>query len=298
MKPDTPSAPDPVALANSQTESNKNTAAYNAALNRYNTSTPTGTTTWTQTGIDPSTGAPMYGQSSQLDASSAKSLNNLNNQVSNNLSNPANLQTNVNWGSPTNQAAIQQNYTAQKALLDPQFNQAKESLTAQLANQGIVPGSQAYNNAMNNQAQQQNLAYTTLSNNAAQTGFNQALQGGEFGNTATIQNRDLPLNERASLINTTPAASPGGSYTSNPTDTMTSANNAYNIAAGQAENNQSNLFGLGGSILGSNTAMNGISNAANGLGGLFGLGGTASALGSGATAAGAGDLLGSLAMFA
>ena len=45
-----PAPPDPVATANAQTNSNQQTAQYNAGLNRFNQYTPFGSQTWTQTG--------------------------------------------------------------------------------------------------------------------------------------------------------------------------------------------------------------------------------------------------------
>jgi hypothetical protein len=57
-----PPAPDPTATANAQAGYDKATAGYNAALNRYETDTPLGSSVWTQYGTDPATGAPLYRQ--------------------------------------------------------------------------------------------------------------------------------------------------------------------------------------------------------------------------------------------
>src|SRR4030067_437321 len=61
-----PGAPDPYEVSAAQTASNKETAGYNAALNRINQSSPFGSINYTQTGTDPTTGAPMYSQETQL----------------------------------------------------------------------------------------------------------------------------------------------------------------------------------------------------------------------------------------
>ena len=61
-----PAAPDPNTVADAQTRLNQDTAAYNAALNRTNTNTPLGSQSWTMTGRDPVTGAPMYDQNISL----------------------------------------------------------------------------------------------------------------------------------------------------------------------------------------------------------------------------------------
>ena len=52
-----PPPPDPYATSAAQTQSNQQTAAYNAAINRGNTITPYGSSTYT-TRTDPTTGAP------------------------------------------------------------------------------------------------------------------------------------------------------------------------------------------------------------------------------------------------
>ena len=57
-----PATPDPVAVTRAQTESNQDTAAYNAAINRTSTYTPQGSSVFTNTGTDPTTGAPIYRQ--------------------------------------------------------------------------------------------------------------------------------------------------------------------------------------------------------------------------------------------
>lgn len=93
-------------------------------------------------------------------------------------------------------------YAQQEAYLQPQQQLANEQLQSQLANQGIMPGSAAYNNAMDTQ----NRANTFANNQA----INSAIQGGGaeqsrlFGlGSQALQNqisvRDVPINEYNSL---------------------------------------------------------------------------------------------------
>lgn len=98
-----------------------------------------------------------------------------------------NLQTGVNgtgmqgWDAAT--ALINQR-------LQPQMAQAAESQKAQLANQGIVPGTKAYDNAMRsfNQGQNDLLTQAQLQGaNVQNQMFNQNLQAGQFGNQAITQ---------------------------------------------------------------------------------------------------------------
>lgn len=113
---------------------------------------------------------------------------NANNYLANNQLNLSNVaQMPVNAGT-TGQAAIM-------ARLAPQLER-QQKLTAQsLANQGLVPGGEAYTNAMRDQSQQQNDLLTqaalqgiSLDTAANQQGFNQALAAGQFGNTGIQQN--------------------------------------------------------------------------------------------------------------
>lgn len=79
------SAPDPYATAAAQTQSNEQTAAYNAALNRTSQYTPYGNSVYTQTGKD-STGAPTWSNTITLTPQAQQQLDNQlkqNNQLSN-----------------------------------------------------------------------------------------------------------------------------------------------------------------------------------------------------------------------
>lgn len=89
-------------------------------------------------------------------------------------------------------------YNQQMAYIKPQEDLANEQLDAQLANQGITPGSAAYNNAKDTQARA-----NTFTNNQA---INSAIQGGGaeqsrlFGlGSQSLQNqiavRNAPINE-------------------------------------------------------------------------------------------------------
>ena len=88
--------------------------------------------------------------------------------------------------------------TGQQAIMSrlaPQIEQSRAANEQRLANQGITPGSEAYNNSMRTQGEQQNDLYTQaalqgigLDTAANQQGFNQALGAGGFYNTAQGQN--------------------------------------------------------------------------------------------------------------
>jgi hypothetical protein len=74
--------------------------------------------------------------------------------------------------------------------LNPQIEQSQDRLKAQLANQGIVAGTEAYNRAMTQQGQKENDLRTQAQLQAQgiqQNLFGQELQAGQFGNQATTQ---------------------------------------------------------------------------------------------------------------
>lgn len=112
----------------------------------------------------------------------------------------------VNAGT-TGQAAIMQRLAPQLARMDDQTRQ-------RLANQGLVAGGEAYGNAMIDVNQQKNdllsqaaLQGLNLDMSANNQGYNQALQGAQFGNTAQqqalaqqMQLRNQPLNEIIGLM--------------------------------------------------------------------------------------------------
>lgn len=212
--------------------------------------------------------------------------------------------------SPTGQALsvydpnLQTN-NAQELLmrrLAPEMDRNSESLRAQLANQGIVQGSQAYANAMDQMNRQRN----DLSTQAALQGiglgmqqqglqFSQGLQNRgllaseqaqQFGQSEAARARamqeraflrSLPMNEFNALRSGTQVSMPqfGGfaqQATTGGPDILGAANAGYQAQLGgvNAQNAGTagmlgGLFGIGGTLLGAPSSSV--------IGGLFGLGG-------------------------
>ena len=107
--------------------------------------------------------------------------------------------------------------TGQQAILSrlqPTLDQQSKATEQRLANQGLVPGGEAYENAKRSQGYQQNDLLTQaalqgigLDTSANAQGFNQQLAGAQFGNTAQqqalgqqLQLRGQPLNEIIGLM--------------------------------------------------------------------------------------------------
>ena len=139
--------------------------------------------------------------------------------------------------------------------LQPSIDQAKSSFDAQMANQGVVPGTQAYDNAYRNFSQGQNDQRTsaitggmTVGLNANQQAYNQALQ-----------NMNNPINQINSLETGSQVTNPQGVNSANMpqvqgADLTGAAQNTYTsqLSNYNAENAASNgfmggLMNLGGS---------------------------------------------------
>ena len=127
-----------------------------------------------------------------------------------------NVQTSIDM-SGVPKAPVNPGTTGQEAImarLQPQIEQQTKATAQTLANQGITPGSEAYNNAMREQQQGQNDLYTQaalqgigLDTAAQQNAYNQATQSAQFGNTAANQAMsqqlglyNQPLNQITALM--------------------------------------------------------------------------------------------------
>jgi hypothetical protein len=168
--------------------------------------------------------------------------------------------------------------TGQEALMSrlaPQIERQQASTRQVLANQGITQGSEAYRNAMTQQGQQENdlrtqaaLQGLNLDIGANTQGFNQAIQGAQFGNTAQQQSlaqqlalRNQPLNEISGLMS--------GSQIQTPQfQGYTGANIAAAPIFGAAQaQGQADMQNYGIAQAGANAQMAGLGNLAGTLGG-------------------------------
>ena len=151
--------------------------------------------------------------------------------------------------------------------LAPQQAQAAELNTSQLANQGIVPGTQAYDNAMRTFQQGQNDQLTSAQIQGMNTGLQaQQLQGTQAGQIKSLTTPNL--------INAPQQAAVAGPDYTGALATQTNANiAAQNAQLGQQTNQTAGLYGLGSAgILGLaanpglvNSAYQGISSLFNGI---------------------------------
>lgn len=265
--PQTVATPDYTGAAQATAQGNLDAARAAAAANRVNQVTPYGSLNYTQSGTD-SYGNPTWTATQTLDPTQQKLLD-LQNQtslglggleqqglgyVSNMLANPfdtSNLaQTGINPGQTYSDAIMQR--------LQPNMEMQSKSFDAQMANQGIAPGSEAYANAKRVFDQKQNDQLTSAIVGGMQTG----LQANQQGFNQLAYQRNEPINTlnavRSGAQVTAPSyVNPANQATTSGADLLsaTQANYNANQNAANAANARSNamiqgLFSLGGSYLG------------------------------------------------
>jgi hypothetical protein len=124
--------------------------------------------------------------------------------------------------------------------LQPQLDRQSAQSDAQLANQGIMPGSEAYKNAKMQLAQQQN----DLLNQAQLTGqqvqnsmFNQNLAAGQFGNQALLGQNQAQLSNLG-FNNASGQQSYANQLAAQQANNQASQQNFANQLAGTSFNNQ------------------------------------------------------------
>lgn len=144
---------------------------------------------------------------------------------------PSNAQLFPGGIASTMQQAQDSAYKQATGYLDPQFAEQENSLKSQLANQGIMEGSEAYNKSMDDFSRQKQFAYSQAENGAYGQGMTaenqvaqQLLQQMGFGTSQNIAN----IGANASMFGTS-----------------TQANTAANLLAEQhAQNQFANSMGL------------------------------------------------------
>jgi hypothetical protein len=228
--------------------------------NRINQNTPYGSLNYTQ-GVD-AQGNPTWTANQQLSQPLQDLTSTSLQGLQQSLQNPM---YGINPGETYSSAIMQR--------LQPQIEQSNERLQAQLANQGIVPGTEAYNRAMTLQGQKTNDLLTS----AQVQGMNTGLQAQQLQNQQAANIRSLAAPNYINPYSQAAVAGPDymGAYT-----TSRAADIAQqNAANARTANLQSGLFGLGSSAIlgagGIGNILGSVGSAANAGTGLLGLGGSA-----------------------
>lgn len=258
--PQAPVAPDPVKTAEAQGQINQNTATTQQLLNMVDQVTPTGSLTYSQNGSTSYTGAdgktytvPRFTATTTL-TPEQQALLALSNKTQANLGQigvdqsakiGALLGTNLKLGNEATEARIME---LGSARLDPKFARDEDALRTRLANQGIQPGSAAWNAEMTQFGQGKNDAYNQL-----------LLNGRQLADTEIQAERSAPINEISALLSGSQVSNP--SFSSTPTtgvggvDYSGMVNNNYNAQTSQYNAQVGNqnaamggMFGLAGTL--------------------------------------------------
>lgn len=251
-KPSAPAPMDPVATANAQTTSNRETAISQAGLNAMNQYGPQGKVEYTQNGTW-ADGTPRFTQTTSL-SPDQQTIFDTGLKTQQNLANTAKTQsarldTLLSTPFSLDNDAVESriNELASKRL-DPQLEQRREAEIARLANMGIKGGT-AYDRAMTLVNQGENDARNSLLLN----GRNQAVQ-------EALLARNQPLNEIAALASGSQIAMPtfagtpqtgvaGTDVAGITANANNMAMNSYNQQMGQWNSTMGGLFGLGANAL-------------------------------------------------
>lgn len=235
-----PDSPDPLATSVQQLSFNQQAAADQNKNNSYNQSTPYGSLSYTADPNSPS----GYSINTSLSPAQQAILNNLQsfqttqgntaNNLAQNVSGMYSQGPNIDPSSTTKQLQ-----SWQQQYVQPLFNQQQSNLNAQLQNQGLTPGSEAFNNAQNLLARNQGDVTNQFFAQDEPLAFNQA-----------VQQYQLPLQTLQGLFGETQPTAPTFQGTPSaqvaPPNYAGAAQSNFSNKQGQFQNTVSDLGQLAG----------------------------------------------------
>jgi hypothetical protein len=243
-----PATPDYTSAANQTAANNLKAAQTATAANRVNQVTPYGNLNYTQSGTD-SFGNPMWTATQTPNPQLSGAIGNSLNQVSDQYATPFTGGNLPSYGINPNQTYSD----AIMSRLQPQQIAESKQFDAQMANQGIPVGSEAYTNAKRVFDQQQNDQRTS----AITGGIGVGLQANQQQYNQNLSNYQMPLNVANQLkglatpnyINPSQQATTTGADIMGATQAGYNANmGAYNATQAQNAGLTSGLMGLGGTL--------------------------------------------------
>lgn len=247
-KKSAPKTPDPAAVSAAQTESNKETAGFNAALNRIDQTSPFGSITYNQNGTDPTTGAPLYSQQTTLSSELQGLLNSqIGSQqgISDAITGAIGRLPSSNFSPNIDVGDIRQkSFDSQMALLNPQFDKSMTSLQGTLSDRGIPIGSEIWNDQLGEFNRAKDTSLLAASRQADLDASNEFQR--QYGNQMTEY--QLPYSTLGTLMGVSspvqnPSFSPYAQSSSANTDVAGNMWKAYDAELQNYQNNQGNLMG-------------------------------------------------------
>lgn len=263
---DVPDTPDYSALAREQAQMQRDINRETLAANRLNQQTPYGGVSYAQTGTD-QYGNPTYTATQTLSPAQQQILGQ-SEQVTGGalgaaLGGLGNVQSSLAQGgidlSKLPSVGINPGETYSDAImrrLQPNLERQTAQLETKLMNQGIAPGTEAWNNAKTQQAQQQNDLLSSAITQGMNVGLgaNQQAYAQQMGNLQTPVNLYNAMRTGSSVTNPS-YVNPAMAQGYQAPDLMSAAQNTYGAQMGaynagqQANANfMGGLMGLGGLI--------------------------------------------------
>jgi hypothetical protein len=258
-----------------QGQANYNAAQQTNMGSRVNQNTPFGSQNFS---VDPKTGqwtsniTLSPSQQGLLDAQNGQSsaLARLGTGMANGLGGQIGTPFNLGGAPPlvgAHQFDAQRN-SAYNDLMTRQnqgFNQQDADLQSRLANQGLTPGSEAYNRAyqpLNQSRVDASTQADLASNQLAQNWTDRANQAHQLGVNDLLTQRNQPLSELNAVRSGSQVTTPqftqysGANVAPMPIQNAQALQNSYNtgqqnISTANNNNMMNGLFGLGGAVLGS-----------------------------------------------
>jgi hypothetical protein len=260
--PSAPAAPDYRAAAQETAAGNLDAARAATAANRVNQVTPYGNLDYSISGQDPY-GNPTWTATTSLSDVGQQLLNNQNaaslglggtiNAALGRVQSTMGQEFNPNLPS-TGFDPGQSYQDAYMQRLAPQLEQNREAMQARLANQGIAPGTQAYDNAMRQQSMKEN----DLLLGATTQGFGVGSQANQQAFNQEMTKYNMPLNTLSALRSGSQVQNPSfvnsaQQATTSGADILGAAQMGYNAQMGDFNQKQAaqqnfnqGLMGLAG----------------------------------------------------
>lgn len=262
-----PKPPKPADVAQSQIDVNRETQAMNLTAARGNQTTPFGTITNTPTGRFDQYGNEYFDTTQALSPELKVISDILKGGTTELAGNIAGKYGELPDFSNAAGSLTNQMLDRQLAYISPYYSQQTNNLDNALRNQGLVPGTPAYDNAMRTLRQTQNESIGTFINQAQPIAFQQA-----------VQQYSTPMDTLKNFIANVNSISPSPQLNI-PTSNMTPPSmagifqNSYQNELGAYQNAWNSLGSLASAALGLPTGATGTigSGIGSGLAGLMGL---------------------------
>lgn len=218
-----------------------------AAGNMIGQNTPYGTLNYTQSGTD-AFGNPMYTANQTVAPALQPAVQNSQNVIGNYQYTPFTGGNLPSYGINPGQTYQQ----AEMSILQPQIDRQRQQTLTQLANQGIQPGSEAYQNALQDLNNQQNNLLANITTQGIGVGLNANQQQYAQNLNTYNTNATTPFtqaNNIKALATPSYVQTPAGpNYLNAVNSQYTNQLGAYNAGLANQTNQMNGLLGLGGTL--------------------------------------------------